>query len=58
MARGLALLWTSSFEDSPTYGQVNRIVNNCNEETVFTEAPFDNFLDAVERYIDDQGTAA
>ncbi|CAE7348815.1 unnamed protein product [Symbiodinium natans] len=41
-------------ESSPTFGQVKRIVNNCDEETVYTEAPFDNYLDAVERYVNDQ----
>lgn len=36
--------------DDPQFGAVRRIVNNCDEEEVFTSAPFEHFMDLVERY--------
>eukprot|EP00439_Symbiodinium_sp_Y106_P072654 s795_g13.t1 len=46
--------YVNAKEDSPDFGQVRHIVNNCDEESIYTQAPFDNFLDAVERYVDAQ----
>eukprot|EP00929_Paragymnodinium_shiwhaense_P076962 TRINITY_DN3960_c0_g1_i1.p1 TRINITY_DN3960_c0_g1~~TRINITY_DN3960_c0_g1_i1.p1 ORF type:complete len:201 (-),score=54.61 TRINITY_DN3960_c0_g1_i1:166-768(-) len=34
-------------KDSPNFGATRHIVNNCNEESPFTAAPFENFLDVV-----------
>merc|ERR1712096_58246 len=36
--------------DSPKFGSTRHIVNNCYEEELFTEAPFECFLDVVEAY--------
>jgi hypothetical protein len=36
--------------DSPEFGAVRHIVNNCYEEEAFTAAPFDRFLDVVEAW--------
>lgn len=35
---------------SPLFGTTRHIVNNCNEEEIFSEPPFERFLDAVEAY--------
>mmetsp|Transcript_673 Transcript_673/g.620 ORF Transcript_673/g.620 Transcript_673/m.620 type:complete len:98 (-) Transcript_673:25-318(-) len=43
-------------KSSPNFGMVKHIVNNCDEETVFTEAPFDRFLDLVEAFTAEQAT--
>eukprot|EP00927_Polykrikos_kofoidii_P017928 TRINITY_DN18227_c0_g1_i1.p1 TRINITY_DN18227_c0_g1~~TRINITY_DN18227_c0_g1_i1.p1 ORF type:complete len:200 (+),score=42.07 TRINITY_DN18227_c0_g1_i1:100-699(+) len=37
-------------KDSPLFGTTRHIVNNTREEEVFTEAPFEKFLDVVEAY--------
>jgi len=37
-------------KDSPQFGATRHIVNNANEERVFTDAPFERFLDVVEAY--------
>lgn len=36
--------------DSPDFGAVRAIVNNCDEEGPFTPAPFERFLDVVEAF--------
>lgn len=38
---------------SKDFGQVKLMVNNCDEETLFSHAPFENFLDTVNAFVAD-----
>ena len=43
-------LFVSTDVESPDFGATRWIVNNCDDDNVFTSPPFDNFIERLEAY--------